>query len=394
MGALPMRHFLFDFTRFFADKNATLANIRITTIDIEPSEYHNPKVNAAAATMITHLQKLDTVKAAIRHTLAKREPLLEVETKGEHNQAVVRDINTADAVKELNKKYPGHVAMINMANRQSVGGDAFNGAYAQEERLFVTTDIAGSLLSYAQQTGGSQVFDRNNLTRPHFHENAFNPTDILYSSNKILRNVDDKIQFTDLKSEDQTPVNIITTAAIRYSPEEKRYYEKYYRNNKNVVVVYTEEEAEKILYATIYNQIHTILINGNKAAVLSAFGCGAFQNHPQVIANIYRNVLSLPEFYGKLETQFAIFKNPKLKNYEVFAEVFKAPLVKLDTTITKKIHSYVESGPTIQGRYKEAAPLTKPIDSSFFRDSNTRLDTSLKPRSHHGSSNTTIRKKQ
>ena len=397
MGVLPMKQFLFDFTQFFTDKNATLADIRITAIDIESrSEHLNPKVNTAAAIMITRLQKLDTVKAAIRHTLAKRDLLTEVETKGEHNQVAVRDINTADAVKELNKKYPGRVAMINMANRQSVGGDVFNGSYAQEERLFVTTDIAGSLLSYAQQTGGSQTFDHNNFTRPHFHENAFDQTDILYSSNKILRDVDDKIQFTDLKPEDQTPVNIITTAAIRYNPEEKCYYEKYYRNGKNVTVAYTEEEAKKILYATIYNQIHTILVNGNKAAVLSAFGCGAFRNHPQVIANIYRDVLSLPEFYGKLETQFAIFKNPTLKNYEVFADVFKAPLVKLNAEKTKEIHCYVESGHTIRGKYKEVAPSAKSAGPFLLSGSLFAIEAhaSLESRHHHGSSNTTIPKKR
>ena len=39
-------------------------------------------------------------------------------------------------------------------------------------------------------------------------------------------------------------------------------------------------------------QLHTLQDNGVKYVVLSAFGCGAFQNPPTEIAALYRSVIS------------------------------------------------------------------------------------------------------
>ena len=61
--------------------------------------------------------------------------------------------------------------------------------------------------------------------------------------------------------------------------------------------------------------------NGAGILILGAFGCGAFQNNPQVVAEAYSHIL--PEFDGFFqEVHFAVYCSPKeTTNYEVFKKI-------------------------------------------------------------------------
>ena len=71
-------------------------------------------------------------------------------------------------------------------------------------------------------------------------------------------------------------------------------------------------------------QLHTLRDNGVKYVVLSAFGCGAFQNPPTEIAALYRSVISdrCKDFHV---IAFAIFAPGygSDKNFDVFEKEFK-----------------------------------------------------------------------
>ena len=53
-----------------------------------------------------------------------------------------------------------------------------------------------------------------------------------------------------------------------------------------------DEEMRANTRRRIEAQLHTLQDNGVKYVVLSAFGCGAFQNPPTEIAALYRSVIS------------------------------------------------------------------------------------------------------
>ena len=55
--------------------------------------------------------------------------------------------------------------------------------------------------------------------------------------------------------------------------------------------------------------------------VLGAFGCGAFQNNPEVVARAYKTTLQeFPKVFDKIE--FAVYCPPGgSRNYEVFKRV-------------------------------------------------------------------------
>lgn len=61
--------------------------------------------------------------------------------------------------------------------------------------------------------------------------------------------------------------------------------------------------------------------HGVDILVLGAFGCGAFQNEPEAVANAYREIL--PEFEGYFsQIVFAVYCAPwDSRNYDVFLQI-------------------------------------------------------------------------
>lgn len=64
--------------------------------------------------------------------------------------------------------------------------------------------------------------------------------------------------------------------------------------------------------------------NGNEVVILGAFGCGAFQNPPEVVAECYKKLIQ--EYDGVFETiEFAVYCSERDKrNYEVFERTLRA----------------------------------------------------------------------
>jgi hypothetical protein len=94
--------------------------------------------------------------------------------------------------------------------------------------------------------------------------------------------------------------------------------------------------------AKIYNQIKVAIEQGNDAVVLGALGCGAFNNDPIKMAELYRDILSLDEFRGKIKVEFAITGSALQQK---FANVFKEQLKsdpKKDSFIKAKIQAVSE----------------------------------------------------
>jgi hypothetical protein len=143
-----------------------------------------------------------------------------------------------------------------------------------------------------------------------YHPDSFGQTDVLYLTNTVV----DKKEFN---------VNVITSASLQVD-KQGNYYDK--------DGVYSKEVGRAIQAAKIYNQINVAIKEGNEAIVLPAFGCGDFKNNPGEIARLYREILSLPEFNGKIKVNFAI----KQKTMP-FDKEFSTPLEKLNVEEVKKI---------------------------------------------------------
>jgi len=65
------------------------------------------------------------------------------------------------------------------------------------------------------------------------------------------------------------------------------------------------------------------LNHGVETIVLGAFGCGAFMNNPNVVAQASKNVLN-EYLYAFKNIEFAVYCSPKDDiNYRIFDRVFR-----------------------------------------------------------------------
>ena len=68
--------------------------------------------------------------------------------------------------------------------------------------------------------------------------------------------------------------------------------------------------------------LDTCYIHQQRHLILGAFGCGAFSNPPEQVAEIFREVLSSVDYQNAFEIViFAILDGPSTYNYEVFKDI-------------------------------------------------------------------------
>lgn len=338
--------FDFDFTDFFAAEDFDITKIKVTQVrefDSEKGIIDSLKRGRIQmAMMLLELQMLAHRKPKefnnansaaqqflLRDVQIKQKEKTIVDDKAYATNLKV-DVYNKDCLivaKQLNELFPDKTALLNMSNRQKVGGGPFRGQEAQEEYLFRMTGLVVSLMRYAHQKKGW-----DDGKRPCYHPNSFGLTDVLISRNQVYRrSVVENGKKVIKKEKKPFSVHMLSSASLIMDVEKTGYWDEY--NNYYSVAV-----GEAIQAAKIYNQIATAIQAGNEAIVLSAFGCGAFNNPPQRIAELYRAILSLPEFLGKLKVQFAIIGgNPP--NFDPFQKVFAEPLKPLDAKKAEEIRA-------------------------------------------------------
>ena len=193
------------------------------------------------------------------------------------------------------------VAVLNFANAYSPGGGVVNGAMAQEECLCRSSNLYESLtLSY--------------LLRNYYKWNKKNTGDmgtdsVIYSPGVTVFKTDDPIP------EDMDRwfrVDVITCAAPYYDVRRKRPVPL--------------EKLAQVFYERIRNILEVAAANDVDILILGAFGCGAFNNPPHLVAEAFRKLL-VDKGYGRLfkKIVFAIKKNnSRNSNLEAFRTVFEA----------------------------------------------------------------------
>ena len=213
------------------------------------------------------------------------------------------------AAMSLHRENPdAKIAVMNFANAFHAGGGVAKGSSAQEECLCRTSTLYPLL--YRRTL-------RDSFYKHHHDLNTPKATDsLVYTEGVIICKTDEDLP-KRMPKEDWVTVDVITIAA----PD--------LRDKSNIHAPLVNggtymNDAELFGYH-VKRAIHMLTCAAAKGAdilVLGAFGCGAFQNNPEVVARAYKIALQeFPRVFKQIE--FAVYCPPGgSRNYEVFNKTF------------------------------------------------------------------------
>lgn len=107
--------------------------------------------------------------------------------------------------------------------------------------------------------------------------------------------------------------------------------------------VQTREEIRDVHHERIKKILYCAICNGVKNIILGAYGCGAFHNNPEDVANSFKYWLvdqNLKDYFESIS--FSIIErkdrriNQSLKNIDVFANVFNLSVIETEEFVQNK----------------------------------------------------------
>lgn len=222
-----------------------------------------------------------------------------------HTVVKVSKDRSYQAAMRLSKRYNGKkIAVLNFANAFHAGGGVTSGASAQEECLCRTSTLYP--LIYRRTLRDTFYKHHKDLNTPKASDS------LIYTEGVVICKTD--CDYPErMPKEDWPTVDVITMAA----PD--------LRVTSNIHAPIISKgtfmnDAELFGYH-VKRALHMLTVAAAKKAdilVLGAFGCGAFQNNPDVVANAYKTALSVfPKVFEHIE--FAVYCPPNdSSNYEAF----------------------------------------------------------------------------
>ncbi|MGN0587715.1 MAG: TIGR02452 family protein [Oscillospiraceae bacterium] len=216
---------------------------------------------------------------------------------------------TLAAAKRLSEKYSGkRIAVLNFASATNPGGGVTTGSSAQEESLcrcstlypcLKTNELYGQFYSMHQKLCDTRY------------------TDACIYTPKIISIKSDTAFPQAVPESEWFSVDVITCAAPNL--REKPYNSMNPGQGKAVKV--SPAELLAIHKKRGAHILDIAAANSADIVVMGAFGCGAFQNDPNIVARAYNEILS---YYENVfdEIVFAVYCSPKdTGNYDTFKRI-------------------------------------------------------------------------
>ncbi len=264
-----------------------------------------------------HCRKHSVLKSSIAASVEAQKLIAEADSL----PAIKTDLYDTPAKVVVSKKrtyeaaqsYKGNrVAVHNFASASNPGGGVVKGANAQEECLCRCSTLYFCLDTHDMWEG---------FYKPHRNEhNPLHNDDIIYTPDVTVFKTD--TAYPELmREEDWYSVNVITCAAPNLRPIPSNQHNS---GDGMVAVKIKDSELLKIHQQRLTKILDVAVSEGNDTVILGAFGCGAFMNSPDVVAEAARRVL--PKYlYAFRNIEFAVYCHPKDdSNFRAFDRVLKA----------------------------------------------------------------------
>ena len=224
-------------------------------------------------------------------------------------EIAVSGYRSYEAAVNLHRQYPdSRIAVMNFASAFHAGGGVRKGAGAQEESLCRTSTLYPLLHRRTL---------RDTFYKHHHDLKTPKATDsLIYTKGVVICKTDEEVP-KRLPKEDWVEVDVITIVAPDLRSKSNQY--------APLVGNGTYMNDAELFGYHVKRAIHMLTVAAAKGAdilVLGAFGCGAFQNDPNVVARAYKTALQeFPKVFKRVE--FAVYCPPEgSRNYDVFKSTF------------------------------------------------------------------------
>ncbi|MDY3108861.1 MAG: TIGR02452 family protein [Lachnospiraceae bacterium] len=253
----------------------------------------------------------EKLRNAIKYSSSHQKLILETEDFCVPNRNVFTD--EADVVVSKKRSfeaasyYKGYKTCVhNFASATTPGGGVVKGSSAQEECLCRCSTLYFNLNSPDMWEG---FYMPHRRTQDPVHND-----DCIYTPEVTVMKTDTSSPEL-MQPDDWYSVNVITCAApnLRLMPSNKMNIGD---GNKKVKI--PDDELQALHEKRLTRILDIALSEGNEVVILGAFGCGAFENNPEVVARAAKNVIEQYQHAFKV-IEFAVYCLPRDDtNYVIF----------------------------------------------------------------------------
>lgn len=203
------------------------------------------------------------------------------------------------------------VCVLNFASATNPGGGVEKGSNAQEEAICRCSTLFPCI---SDSKVVSQFHDKHRKALKAGQLNALYNDDCIYTPNVIVFRSDTGNQSL-LQEKDWFGVDILSCAApnLRSKPSNAMN-----PNSGDKAVSIKPSELLELHKKRISKILSVAKENGAEVVILGAFGCGAFQNSPDIVARAMH--FAVNGYRHSFKTiEFAVYCSPKeTKNYDIF----------------------------------------------------------------------------
>ena len=214
-----------------------------------------------------------------------------------------------DSAISMQRKYLElRIAVHNFASATNPGGGVRYGSRAQEESVCRCTTLYPVLNA---EENWKRFYSVNRAKRNPLHDDA-----CIYTP-EIIVCKGDTDRPSRLPRERWDMVDVVTVAAPNLH---ERPSNSYNPNDGNPADI-TDEELFAIHEKRLRHVFTVVAHHGAEIFVTGAFGCGAFKNNPEIVAEAYKKILLEFDGYFK-EILFAIYCKPQeMQNLDTFQRI-------------------------------------------------------------------------
>ncbi len=200
-------------------------------------------------------------------------------------------------------------AVLNFASASHPGGGVVRGASAQEESLCRCSSLYFCLNTQKTLDG---FYNPHREAKDPIHND-----DIIFTPDVTVFKTDTDIPEM-MPESDWYNVDVITCAA----PNLKAYYSNLLLPPDLAgIMEVSDEELMAIHEKRLRRILDVARSNGVEVIILGAFGCGAFKNDPEVVAQAAKNVLK--DYLNSFRViEYAVYSS-KTNNYHIFEKALK-----------------------------------------------------------------------